>query len=72
MIAACRFDCIIMDLKMPKADGQCLYQKWAEANPSLTRRIIFLTGGTAQAEIKEFLGVTVNPVLSKPFDLADL
>ena len=72
MILGNRYDCIILDLKMPGTSGQELYRLVDNADPDLARRIIFITGDTVRPEARDFLKATGNPFLSKPFDLGEL
>ena len=72
MIRNHRYDCIIMDLRMPDINGQQLYQMVADTDPGLARKVIFVTGDTVRRETREFLEVTGNPVLSKPINMGDL
>lgn len=67
-----RYDCIILDLKMPGTSGQELYRLVDNADPDLARRIIFITGDTVRPEARDFLKATGNPFLGKPFDLGEL
>ena len=72
MIAKNTYDCIIMDLKMPKVSGQGLYERLAKVDPALADRVIFITGDTIAPDTKEFLERTHNPVVNKPFNLKEL
>ena len=72
MIRNHRYDCIIMDLRMPDISGQQLYQIVADTNPALARKVIFMTGDTVRRETREFLEATGNPVFSKPINTGDL
>ena len=72
MIRKQRYDCIIMDLRMPGISGQQLYQIVADTDPRLARKVIFVTGDTMRRETREFLEATGNPVFSKPINMGDL
>lgn len=72
MIRNHRYDCVILDLRMPDISGQQLYQIIAETDASLARKVIFVTGDTVRRETREFLEATGNPVFSKPFNISDL
>ena len=67
-----RYDCIIMDLRMPHISGQQLYQMIADTDPDLARKVIFVTGDTVRRETREFLEATGNPVFSKPINMGAL
>jgi CheY-like chemotaxis protein len=52
--------------------GQQLYQRIAESDQGLTRRIIFMTGDTVSADTSDFLAASGNPTVNKPFNLEEL
>jgi len=64
-----RFDVILSDLKMPGMSGQELFERLAEIDGSLSKRLVFTTGDLASPETLDFLERTGNPYLQKPFDL---
>jgi signal transduction histidine kinase len=66
------YDLIVCDLKMPRIDGMQFYRAMAAATPSLSRRVIFVTGAVAGTEAERFLEETGCRWLAKPFRLADL
>ena len=72
MIHEDRYDCVIMDIRMPGAGGTDLYQHINESNPALVQKIIFITGDTVRSDTRKFLEATGNPALNKPLDLAGL
>ena len=61
-----------MDLRMPDISGLQLYQLIAATDPSLARKVIFITGDTVRRETREFLEATGNPVFSKPIYIGEL
>jgi CheY-like chemotaxis protein len=67
-----RYDCIIMDLRMPDISGQQLYRIVADTDPELARKVIFVTGDTVRRETREFLEATGNTVFSKPINMIEL
>jgi signal transduction histidine kinase/CheY-like chemotaxis protein len=67
-----RFDLVVCDLKMPRLDGKAFYGALAEAEPSLARRVIFVTGDVAGTDAEAFLEGSGCRWLAKPFRLADL
>jgi CheY-like chemotaxis protein len=71
-IAACSYDVILSDLRMPELDGVGLYRELHRQYPSLLRRLAIVSGTTEPAEYATFLETTGVPILSKPFVLADL
>ena len=66
------YDLIVCDLKMPRLDGSSLYRELEKVNPSMTRRILFVTGDVAGTEAERFLEDTGCRWLAKPFRLRDL
>ncbi len=66
------YDLVICDLKMPRVDGQTFYRTVAETMPSLTHRIVFVTGDVAGTDAELFLEETGCRWLAKPFRLGDL
>jgi two-component system, NtrC family, sensor kinase len=57
---------------MPGLSGEGLYRRWREERPDLAERVIFATGDTVTASTGGFLQSTGQPVLEKPYDLAQL
>ena len=66
------YDAVICDLKMPRVDGMMLYRAMAAATPTLSRRVIFVTGDVAGTDAERFLEDTGCRWLAKPFRLGDL
>jgi CheY-like chemotaxis protein len=66
------FDVILTDFRMPQMNGDEFYRRAVAANPSLSSRIVFLTGDTVSEESQRFLGGAVIRYLSKPFDIASV
>ena len=71
-IAACSYDLILSDLRMPEFDGMDLYRKLERHAPRLLQRLIFFGGKTDSAEYMRFLEGTGALVLCKPFDVGTL
>jgi len=66
------FDLIISDIKMPGLNGPTLYERIAQEDPELTRRMIFTTGDTLNVNTQEFLQRANLPHLAKPFTIDEL
>ena len=66
------YDAVICDLKMPRVDGMTFYRAMAAATPSLSRRVIFVTGDVAGTDAERFLEERGCRWLAKPFRLAEL
>jgi two-component system cell cycle sensor histidine kinase/response regulator CckA len=71
-IAHHEYDLVVCDLKMPRLDGMQFYRAMAAATPSLSRRVIFVTGAVAGTDAESFLEETGCRWLAKPFRLGDL
>jgi signal transduction histidine kinase/CheY-like chemotaxis protein len=72
MVQSQHYDCIILNLWMPKMGGQDLYRRIKESSADLARRCIFITGATHGPEVEEFIVATGNPYLTKPFHLEEV
>lgn len=66
------FDAIICDLHMPEMNGADLYYHVARLHPRLRERMIFITGGSYSASLRDFLSGVSNAVLQKPFSQEQL
>ena len=71
-LASVAYDCVLLDLKMPGMSGQELYRLIERYNKELARKVIFITGDTADPATGDFIKAANNPVMSKPFLLEDL
>ena len=71
-VQAMTYDCILLDLKMPGMGGRELYQLLEALDKEAADKVIFITGDTANADTKQFLESTGNPVMMKPFELEEL
>ena len=61
------FDLILSDLMMPNMTGADLFN-WIEANhPSLSYKVVFITGGVFSTELQAFVDDTSQLILEKPF-----
>ncbi|HZS49119.1 MAG TPA: PAS domain S-box protein, partial [Blastocatellia bacterium] len=67
-----KYDLIFSDMRMPGMDGPSFFEFLKTEFPSLTNRVIFITGDTVSGETAEFLRQTGCASLSKPFVVADL
>ena|ERR1700733_5425965 len=65
-------DIIITDMTMKKMSGMDFYSKIKATHPGVEKRMIFMTGNIYSEHIHEFINKIDNPVLEKPFNIADL
>ena len=66
------YDLVICDLKMPKRDGIAFYKALADSVPSMSKRVLFVTGDVAGTTAEQFLNESGCRWLAKPFRLGDL
>ena len=66
------YDLVICDLSMPRVDGPAFYAAVSKTIPSLTSRIVFVTGEVVSADTERFLEESGCQWLGKPFRLAEL
>ena len=60
------FDAVLSDMRMPGLDGPALYIELKKLDPSLAKKIAFVTGDTLSKDVAEFLSATSQPWLEKP------
>ncbi len=63
-----RFDVLVLDMRMPDMSGKQIYERLAKQKPHLARRVIFTTGDTVSADLRQFLTETGQPFIPKPFE----
>ena len=66
------FDFVISDYFMPDGDGKWLYKVIEKSNPSLSKKIIFVTGGMEDQKVIDLLFSTKCVFLMKPLNLDSL
>ncbi len=66
------YDVILSDLRMPELDGLGLFREIEQRCPDLLRRFVFITGTSEHTDYQGFIDDVKVPVLTKPFDMADL
>jgi PAS domain S-box-containing protein len=71
-LAASAFDVILCDFRMPNFSGMDFYRSIQSDRPHLARKIIFITGDTANLATRRFIEENDLTILEKPFDLPDL
>jgi PAS domain S-box-containing protein len=71
-IAVERYDVIFTDIRMPDLDGRALFRKIEQGWPDQAARVVFVTGDTLTASLREFVDETGRPVIEKPFSPGDV
>jgi signal transduction histidine kinase len=66
------YDLVTVDFRMPDLPGDKLWQRIRTERPALAKRVVFVTGDTANPDTQRVLADTGRPVLHKPFDQAAL
>jgi len=67
-----RYNLILMDIKMPVISGIELYNQLEVKDPSLTQRVMFITGDVMETTTRKFLDRTGVPHIAKPFNIGQL
>jgi PAS domain S-box-containing protein len=72
MVKSKRYRLILLDIKMPGMSGLELYKQFQKIAPSLTKRVVFITGDVMGKRTLAFLDKTKTPYMMKPFDAKQL
>lgn len=67
-----RFDAVLCDLRMPDLSGAEVYRRTRARDREQAERFVFITGAGGAAGEAEFLRAAGQPVLEKPFAMAEL
>ena len=62
------YDIVLMDIRMPGMSGMELYARVIDKHPELTGKVIFITGDTSDASVREYLVSHNLAYMTKPFD----
>jgi PAS domain S-box-containing protein len=71
-MASERYDVIFTDMRMPELDGRALYREIEQQWPEQAERVVFVTGDTLTATLRDFVDATGRPVIEKPFLPSDV
>ena len=66
------YDCILLDLKMPGMSGSEVFHLIEESDQQVAKKIIFITGDGIDPDTRDFIALSNNPVVLKPFHLDDV
>lgn len=72
LVGAGDFDIIFCDLIMPDVSGMEVFRCLVDERPDLVDRVVFMTGGAFTPRAQEFLRDKAQPLLEKPFDIAEV
>jgi CheY-like chemotaxis protein len=62
------FDLILCDMMMPGMSGMDLHRELSRIAPEQASKMIFLSGGVATAQARQFFSQVPNERIEKPFD----
>jgi CheY-like chemotaxis protein len=63
------YDLTLCDWKMPGLNGQEVYERVRSSNPTISDKMIFITGDVINQKTRAFLEKSKRVCLSKPFSL---
>lgn len=72
MILSQKYDCILLDIKLPGMSGIELYKEIKKVDDSLARRTAFITGNIMEKETRQFLQENQVTYFVKPFEMKQL
>lgn len=72
LAASAPFAAILCDLQMPVLGGKAFYRELERLMPGVGRRMVFMTGYRASAQLDEFIAESGAMLLLKPFSLHTL
>jgi len=72
LVKSTSYNLILSDIKMPGMDGKEFYRRVREIAPSLTGRLIFITGDVMGGDTQDFLLEVGAQYATEPFDTVRL
>ena len=70
--SSCEYDVILTDIRMPDLDGMALFQEVKRIWPERAGRVVFVTGDTLSAQLRDFADAGHCLVIEKPFAPSDV
>ncbi len=71
-VRANRYDLVVCNVRMPVMDGPTFFTHVRDQQPAQATRFVFCTGDIVSPEVRSFLRSANQPVLAKPFSIANL
>ncbi len=72
VLAIRTYDLVVCNVRMPVMDGPTLYAHVLGLDPEQASRFLFCTGDIVSVDVRSFLLSVSQPVLAKPFNIANL
>jgi CheY-like chemotaxis protein len=66
------FDVVLCDLTMPGLSGMEIYERARAARPGIEKSFVFMTGGTFDPKVADFVHTIENLTIEKPFTVEAL
>jgi len=63
------YDVVIVDIKMPVADGREFFSYAQKYDPGVAEKVIFITGDILNTDTRSFVRTVKNRFIEKPFDI---
>lgn len=71
-LQATRYACLLLDIRMPEADGFAVLDFIRENQPDLLPRVVVVTAVASEAHLERASGYGIKAVVVKPFEIDQL